>query len=893
MKFPHRLFELLLLLFPRPFRDRFGTSMRETFDDRYEASRREGARAVVGFALRTAGNLTHEGIRERLRPTLGGATAQGQRHSRMGWGVKIGNLAQDLRFALRSLGRRPGFTVVAVGTLTLGIGANTAIFSVVNGVLLRSLPYPDPSGLVTVDEAPNDPAAPPGVLSGPDIFDIESEAPSLTTLVGVNAPSMTLTGRGEPQVLRVTRLTKGQMETFHVAPLLGRDIRADEFGPDGPRIVVLSYGFWQSRFGGSPDVLGQAVTLNGVAYEVVGVAPEGFAYPATAELWIPRRLDLETCGRGCSTMRTIGRLATGATVESLQAEVDVLALNLEAAYPETNTGKRFLVRSLQDQVVGGVERGLWLILGAVGIVLVIACANVANLLLVRASTRTGEVAVRSALGASRGRLITQVMVESGVIAVLGGLGGLALAWLGVQLLPQFSAGGIPRIDEIGIDAPVLLFTMGTVVLVTVLFGLAPAVALSRTSLRTGLGSSSTRGGEGRGSGRARDLLLGGEVALSAMLLVGAGLLLRSFTQLYAVDVGFETREVLRFKLNLPSTRYTDLGQITAFYRTLEERIRALPGVEAAGSVWGPPLGRGHASATVLVDGRPEPTPVEETEAGIHSMGPGWMETMRIPVILGRGLTEADDHNAQFVAVINETFVRENFPGEDPIGQSVRVPVNLGYGSPTWRIVGVVGDVRSRGLEMETEAQIYVPHGQYGPGDMAVTVRGTPGAPTLLPIIREEVRAMDASLPLYQVDTIEEALRRQVAPTRFYLVLVGLFAGLAAVLAAVGLYGVVAYAVSRRTREIGLRLALGAQRDSIVRLVVGQGMRPALVGLTVGLGATLAGGRVMEALLFGVQPRDPLILGGTAVLLAVVTLAAAALPAYRACKVDPVKALQAE
>ena len=592
-------------------------------------------------------------------------------------------------------------------------------------------------------------------------------------------------------------------------------------------------------------------------------------------------------------MRPVGRLAAGSTVESAQAELDALALNLESAYPETNTGKRFLVRSLQDQVVGGVERGLWLILGAVGIVLVIACANVANLLMVRASTRTGEVAVRSALGASRGRLITQVMIESGVIAVLGGLCGLALAWLGVQLLPRFSAGGIPRIDEIGIDAPVLLFTLATIAVVTILFGLAPAVALARTSLRTGLGTGSTRGGESRGSGSARGLLLGGEVALSAVLLVGAGLLLRSFSQLYAVDVGFETREILRFKLNLPRSRYTDLEQITTFYRTLEERIRVIPGVEAAGSVWGPPLGSGNASATVLVDGRPEPTPAEETEASVHPMGPGWMETMRIPVIRGRGLTEADDREAEPVAVINETFVRENFPGEDPIGQSLRVTVNLGYGSPTWRIVGIVGDVRSRGLERESEAQIYMPHGQYGPGDLAITVRSTPGGPPLLPVIREEVRAMDAGLPLYQIETVEEALQRQVAPTRFYMILVGLFAGLAAVLAAVGLYGVVAYSVSRRTREIGLRVALGAGRDGIVRLVVGQGMRPALLGLIVGLGVALAGGRVMEALLFGVQPRDPVILGGTALLLAVVTLAAAILPAYRASRVDPVKALRAE
>ena len=800
----------------------------------------------------------------------------------------MGIVVQDLRFALRSLLRRPGFAAIAVTTLALGIGANTAIFSVVNGVLLSPLLYVQPEGIVIIDVLP--PGQPPSSMSYPDIEDLEAESPALTTLVGISTSQRTLTDFGDPEMIEVIRVTKGLMATFLVAPLLGRDIRAEEFGGDPSLVVVLSHEFWQTRFGADPNVLGRTITLSGTAYEVVGVAPDGFAYPATAQLWTPRELDVEDCGRGCHTMRTVGRLAQASTIEALEAEVLTIAINLESAYPEYNTGKRFLVRSLQNYVVGDVKQGLWLVLGAVGIVLLIACANVANLLLVRASTRTGEIAVRSALGASRRRLVIQVMVESGLIAFFGGIGGLALASVGVHILPRFSAGGIPRIDEIGISGAVLLFTLGTVLFVTLVFGAAPAAALARTPLRSGLGTGSQGSGTGRGSGRSRSLLLGTEVALSAVLLIGAGLLLRSFAQLYAVDVGYETREILRFSLN---PRPEGLDEVRTFYRTLEERIRTIAGVEAAGSVWGPPLGRGHATGTVLVDGRPEPTPTEETEAAIHPMGPQWMETMRIPILRGRGLQEADDYNAEPVALVNETFVRENFPNEEPLGQSVRVTVNLGYGSPTWRIVGIVGDVRTRGLELDAEAQIYVPHGQFGPSAMSITVRSVPGAPPLLPAIREEVRQLNPNLPLYRVDTLEEALRQQVAPTRFYLVLISLFAGLAAVLAAIGLYGVVAYAVSRRTREIGLRVALGANRDGIVRLVLGQGMRPALVGLAFGLGAAFFGGRVMEAVLFGVEPRDPLIFGATGVLLFVVALAATIVPAYRASRVDPVTALRTE
>ena len=807
--------------------------------------------------------------------------------------TRLGVLAKEIRFALRSFRNRPGFTFMAVATLALGVGANTAIFSVVNGVLLEPLPYHEPEGLVSVVTVWTGHGAGLGSMSYPDLEDLERDAPSLESLVGVNTSSVTLTGMGAAEVMNVTRLTKGLMETFKIAPSLGRDIRAEEFGPDGPAVVVLSHSFWQARFGGSTDVLGKTIVMNDRSYEVVGVAAPGFDYPDRAELWVPRRLDPEGCGRGCHTMVGLGRLAPGATLEKAQAEIDQIGANLTAEFPDTNTNKRFLARSLQDQIVGDVKQGLLLLLGAVGLVVLIACANVANLLLVRASTRTGETAIRTAMGASRARLVGQALVECGALAVLGGLSGLLLAVSSLELLPKLVT-GIPRIESIAIDGEVLLFALVTVVFITILFGAAPAFAVARIPIRSALGQATPGGGgESPGRRRFRGLLVASEMALCAILLVAAGLLLRSFAALYTVDVGFETKNVVRFNVMLSSLRYDSLDKIRTFYRDLEQELGTLPGVEAVGSVWGPPLGRGHATGSVLVAGRPEPAPEDEREAAIHSVGPGWMQTMRIRLVRGRALTTPDDSAPVPVAVVNETFVRENFPDEDPIGKDVRVSVSLGFGSPTWRIVGVMGDVRSRGLDVEPEAEIYVPHGLYGPEDMSITLRTHEGAPPVLPAARALLRRSSADVPMYRVETVEEAVKRQVAPTRFYLLLIGIFATLAALLAAVGLYGVVAYSASRRSREIGLRLALGAPRKDIMRMLLVQGMAPAAVGLSLGLLTAFFGGHVMGAILFGVEPRDPWIFLATSLLLVVVAILATIVPAHRASRIDPAHALRFE
>jgi predicted permease len=804
-------------------------------------------------------------------------------------GTWLGVSLKEARFILRSLRRRPSFALTAIATLALGVGANTAIFSVVRGVLLDPLPYEEPERLVNVvSRFSGSPSSRLTSLSYPDLVDIEAETASIELLSGYNTANMTLTELGEPEVIEVARVTRGLLETFRAAALLGRDFEPSELGPDGPKVAVVGYGFWRSRLGGGNDVLGKTVTLDGVAHEIVGVAPREFRFPEGAEIWIPVRIDPEGCGRGCHALAGVGRLADGGSADSARAELDRLASNLEDAFPDSNTGKSFQLRSLRDQIVGEARPGLVLLLGAVGLLALIACANVSSLLLVRASVRTGEVAIRTAIGASRTRLLAQALLESLLLAFAGGALGLALAAGSLDLLLRL-APALPRIENVAIDSGVLLFTLATLLLVTLLVGTAPAIVLLRAPVRSGLANA---GSPGPGRHRFRNLLLVFETALASLLLVGAGLLLKSFAALYAVDTGFDARNVSRFTAVLPEVRYDSLVKVRGFYRDLEERVRAIPGVESAGSAWGPPLGRAYAVGEVLVTGRPEAEPGKEQEASVHAIGPGYLETMRIPVVRGRGLAESDDDGPEPVALVNETFVREVFPSEEPVGREVQMTIDLGFGSPAWRIVGVVADVRSRGLEVEPSAEILVPHGLFGPESVTVTVRSRPGS-VVLPAVREILRDMDPAVAIHRMETMTEVVEREIAPTRFHLALLGTFAGLAALLAAVGIYGVVAYAAASRTREIGLRLALGAGRASVSRLMLASGLKPAALGLALGLFAAYLGGRVMEAVLFGVDPRDPAVFVGAGALILAVAFAATLLPATRASRIDPVRAIRFE
>jgi putative ABC transport system permease protein len=882
-------FRVALRAYPSSFRRRFQDAMTDTFLEGLEEHRRAGAIPAIRFAIPAVVNVVTTGLRERSRPSVRDRSkslgSESVRVPRMRqWPL---DLAREVKLALRSFRKRPGFAVLAVSTLALGVGATTAILSVVEGVLLEPLPYPESERLVNVLSDWSGADARPGGLSYPDLVDLENETHSFESLVGTSASSMTLTGLGEPTMIEVTRLTRGLMGTFRVTPLLGRDIRADEFGKSGPAVAVVSRGFWQARFGASESAVGEKLLLDGVSYEIVGVAPRGFDFPAGAQIWIPFRLDLEGCGRGCHTMTGVGRLAPGLTLEEARSESLALAARLASGYPETNTNKGFLVQSLKDRMVGDVRHGLLLLLGAVGLVVLIACANVANLLLARGSTRAGEVAIRTAIGASRKRLVAQSLVESGTLAALGGASGLVVAAAALPAVPRL-APTLPRLESVGIDGTVLGLTLILLVLVTLLFGVAPAVALARTPVRAALAVAV----ESPGRRRFRNGLLAIETGIAALLLVGAGLLLKSFLALNAVDLGFEPHDLSRFTVTVPEVRYDSLEKVRLFFRELEARIRTLPEVESVGSVWSPPLSRVHATGNVLVSGRPKPTPEEEREASIHAIGPGFMETMKMRLVKGRALVASDDLGPDPVAIVNERFADAVFPGEDPIGRQVTMTVDVGYGSPTWRIVGVIRDVRSRSLGDEPEAEIYVPHGLYGPESMTVTVR-TRNGDSLIPAVRDIVRELDPDVPIYRIETVEQAVAREVAPTRFYVVLLGAFAALAAALAAVGIYGVVAYATARRTREIGLRLALGSGRHGVVALVVAQGMAPAAVGLAVGLVSAFAAARVMEAVLFHVEPRDPWIFVATGMLLSLVALAATIVPARRASRIDPSRALRVE
>jgi predicted permease len=797
------------------------------------------------------------------------------------------HITRDLRQAVRALARRPGFSVMAVATLALGIGANTAIFSVVNAVLLRPLEWVEPEGLVMVWRHSEENPAARSSMSMPDIGDV-ADLPAVETIVGFESTTATVTSGGEPELVETSRSTDGLMATFRVRPFMGRDLTAEDEEVGRPRVVVVGHSYWRDRLGGRSDVLGVSLEISDVPHEIVGVAPPEFEFPDGARLWVPEQLDVNSCGRGCHGLHAIGRLSDGATMEELATQLRTLAATLAVAYPGSNFDKHFRAVRLLDDQVADVRLGLWLILGAVSLVLLIACANVANLLLVRGESRRAEVAVRAALGASRGRLAGQVLTESAVLALAGAALGLGLAGGALALVRRMAAGSVPRIEGVSLDGNVLLFTLGLSAAVTLLFGLIPALRQGRRPPATDL-VSERRGGTGSLASRSRSLLMAAEVALSVLLLAGAGLMLRSFDRLYSVELGFGTDHLTRFRISLPEPRYDTSSEIVTFYENLEDGLRALPGVASVASAFGPPLGSVNVIGNVRVEGRPRPEPGAGTQAPIHSITPAYFETMRIPLLRGRGIEAGDRTDTPPVAVVSQTFVRENFPNEDPLGKRFELTIDFGYGSPTWTIVGVAGDVR-RDPTAAPRADVYVPLGQFGPGELTVTLRSAAGVPSLA-AVRDAVRTIDSGLPVIGYETVDGALGASVAHTRFYLLAMGVFAGLAVVLACVGLYGVVAYVVSRRGREIGIRMALGAREEQVVRLVLTQGLGPAIAGVLFGLGLALAFGRVAESLLFDVSPRDPLVMSGVVGVLVVVTFGASLLPARRASRVDPAIALR--
>ena len=801
---------------------------------------------------------------------------------------------QDIRYALRRLAKNPGFTIVAVVTLALGIGANSAIFSVVNGVLLKPLPYAEPERLVGIFHLSEGRRA---AMSGPNFTDVANQSETLTAAAAIARGRMILTGQGEPVRLDTADVSASLFDLLGVRPILGRAFRSEDNQPGRTAVTVLSYGTWQQRFGGDPKIVGRKVMLDGVPTEVIGVMPAGFSYPAGRALWVPLAYteDFTTKQRGAWYLQVIGRAKPGVPIDKVAAEVHTIGRRLAAQYPDSNEGVDFAALSLHEALVGDIRQAVLLLLGAVGFVLLIACVNVANLLLARAAARESEMAVRTALGAGRGRLLQQLLTESVILSVIGAALGLLLAVWGVEALKSLDPQGIPRLADIAIDGRVAGFTTLLAIVTGLVFGIFPAFHTTRTALagslkEAGRGALTTRSGS-----RVRGALVIAEMALAVMLLAGAGLMIRSFAKLAAVDPGFRVEQALTFELSLPDSRYEKEAQQVAFFDQLIPRLQAIPGVRAAGAVLSLPLSGSSVVLTFEIAGRPPLPPSQQPAMQVRIATAEYFETIGIPLRRGRLFDDRDREGSQPVVLLTERAVKQYFPGEDPMGKKI----TLGWGRGPGReraggvVVGIIGDVKDAGLDEPDPPQIYLPYRQWPVQSMAVVVKTAVPPHRIAEVVRREVYTVDPNMPVSNVRTLAQVVARSISQPRFYMMLLAVFAAVALVLAAIGIFGVLSYAVAQRTREIGIRMALGARGRTVLGLVVRQAMLLAVAGVVAGMLIAQLMSGVLTSLLFDVTPRDPLTYAAVAALLTVVALVAAYVPARRATRVNPVVALRAE
>jgi putative ABC transport system permease protein len=803
-------------------------------------------------------------------------------------------MIQDLRHGARMLWRNPGFTLVAVLTLGLGIGATTAVFGIVNAVMLRPLPFKDPARLVTVWESNAAKSLSHGAVSGANFTDWKDQIQSFESLAAYFGWNYNLTGDGEPQRLTAALVSAGFFQTLGAEIALGRPLLPEDDRESGENVVVLSHAFWRSRYGASPEVIGKTILLNDRPHRVVGVAAAGFDFPDDkTEIWRPMAMSpRDALNREGKWLKVIGRLKPGVSPERASAEMNTVAGRLAESYPRTNAGWGATLVPLRDDLVGDSRRQLLTLFVAATFVLLIACVNVANLLLARATGRVTENAIRAALGAGRWRLLRQFLAESLLLAALGGAVGLALARWGLAALTALGPEGAPGAAKAAIDGRSLVFTLGLSLFTTLLFGLVPARQASKLDLNGALrGVGHAAGAAGR---RALDALVIAEVAAGVMLLIGAGLMIRSFLSLQAVEPGFNPRDILTMRIALPAGKYGENQQSIAFFRQSLERIKALPGVVSVGAVQDLPLGQNSMSFPFTVEGRPATPEASRPTAAYRAVTEGYFGAMGIPLISGRAFTAGDTLQTPAVVIINRTMARRFWPDEDPLGKRIR------FGEPddpTYTIVGVVGDVKHQGLADDEIAAIYQPHAQKRFAWlrwMTLVVRVADGDPlALVAPIRGRIAEVDRAQPVYDVVAMERLLSNSVARPRFSSFLFGLFALLALSLAAVGLYGVMSYAVARRAREIGLRMALGARTNDVFTLVIRRGMKLTSLGLAVGLAGAAAGARVLQTLLFHVSATDPLTFAVVAGVLTVVAMLACYLPARRATRVDPLTALRRE
>jgi predicted permease len=810
-------------------------------------------------------------------------------------------LLQDLRYGLRMLAKSPGFTTIAILTLALGIGANTALFSVVNGVLLNPLPYPQPAQLVAIY------GTTPGVDQGPisylNFLDWQRDTKTFSSMAMYRNEDHIFTGTGEAQRLSGYMISADFFPTLGVRPVLGRAFRPEDDQPGAAPVVLLSGGFWKRKFGSSPDVVGKSITLDGQSYTIAGVIPADFSfYGHDRDVYTPigqwsdpsfrdRRIDMSA--------HAVGRLKPGVTLSQAKADMDGVAENIAAAYPEADKGLGISLVSMKQDMVGNVQPFLIVLLSAVGFLLLISCANVANLLLARSMGRSREFAIRSALGANPVRVIRQLLTESILLAGLGGALGILLAFWGAKAVLGTLPAALPRANEVSLDARVLLFTVALSLFAGIVFGLAPSLKTSRVNLQEILKES------GRGSSGARYGLQGVfvavEIAMTLVLLVGAGLMVRSLAALWAVNPGFNPSHAITFNLSLPPSPTTSSALTRARLREFEDKIRAIPGVEAVSVTLGSRPMKHNSSLPFWIEGQPKPANVNDmNQAMFYLAESGFQQAMGITLERGRFITPQDDENAPVVIVIDDVFARTYLPRENPVGKHV----NLALFGVQAEVVGVVNHVKQWGLDADSksaiEAQFYYPFMQLpeklmplAAGGAAVVLR-TKGDPTaIMAAVRRAVEQIDSRDVIYTVETMDEIVSNSYAARRFSMILLAAFAALALVLACVGIYGVISYLVSQRTREIGVRIALGAQHADVLRLVLGHGTRMALLGIAIGIPAALALTRLMANQLFGVSAHDPLTFAGVALLLIIVAVAACYIPARRAMRVDPMIALRYE
>jgi len=799
------------------------------------------------------------------------------------------SIIKDIRYGVRGLLKRPGFTAIALVALALGIGANTAIFSLVNAVVIRPLPFPDPDRLVWVYGNIRNGGSRASV-SPPDFLDYRSQNKTFEQFAasGTQPLSVNLTGSGEPERLFASAVTGNYFDTFGISPAIGRTFTIDNEKPGSDQVTVLSHAFWQKRFGGDTDIVGKTITLDSKSYQVLGVMPAGVSFPQSAELWIPMSFDgdPDMKVRKAHFLRPIGRLKPGVTLTQAQADTDMIAGRLEQQFPESNTGWNLRLLSLREQLVGGTRTMLFVLFGAVGFVLLIACANVANLLLVRAAARQKEIALRTALGASRLRIIRQMLTESLLLSILGGALGALLAVWGVQLLVTLSADSLPPTVNVTIDPNVLAFTFVISILTGLLFGLAPAFRTAKVNLIDSL-KDGARGAEGTLRNRTRSLLVVFESAIAVVLLIGAGLLVRSLIALQRVDPGFDSNNVLTLRIDLPRQKYAGEGKPAKFFEELETRISSIPGVQTVGLITELPMSGQLNDLPFTVEGRPPVTVDQAFDADFRLVNQHYFNALHIPLLRGRNFTEQEVRERKPVTLVSQQLVDTVFPNEDPMGKRLISAI----GGTAFEIIGVVGDIRHRSLQRPPFAAMYFP--TLNSNRMNLVVRTQNDPLSIVGAVRQQVQALDRDQPISAVKRMSDWVDSSVSSQRYSTTLLAAFAVLAMILAATGIYGVMSYTAAQRTHEIGVRMALGARRFDVLKLVVRQGMLLTLVGVILGLTGAFALTRVMQSLLFGVTAKDPFTFAVVAALLSAVAFIACLVPALRATRVDPLIALRYE